>query len=165
MPNWCSNTITITADEPGKLQEFVDFLEEKDGKDWFDFFRPSPEELKEEGWYEWNVDNWGCKWNCDAQDWSVPEDLSSVSFWFDSPWSPPVELYNFITDSTEFHVSAEYNEEGMGFVGRFVDGEDETYEYEYDDLMSLDDIPEDLLENWNIRERLEDSFQENEDDD
>ena len=42
-------------------------------KDWFNFFLPTPTELKDEGWYEWNVQNWGCKWNCDAQDWMKVE--------------------------------------------------------------------------------------------
>ena len=151
MPNWCSNTITISG-EPEKIKEFVEFLEEKDGKEWFDFFRPTPEELKEEGWYQWNVDNWGTKWNSDAQDWSVDEDFSTVTFWFDSAWSPPVELYKYITENTDFSVEAEYCEEGVGFVGRFVNGEEETYEYE--DLEDLDDIPEELVENWNLRENM-----------
>jgi len=153
MPNWCSNTITISG-EPEKIKEFVEFLEEKDGKEWFDFFRPTPEELKEEGWYQWNVDNWGTKWNPDAQDWSVAEDFTTVSFWFDSAWAPPTELYNFIVENTDFDVQAEYNEEGMGFVGRFIDGDDEYYEY--NDIDDLDDIPEELVENWNLRENMAD---------
>ena len=49
----------------------------------------------------------------------------------------------------------------MGFVGRFVGGKDDYYEYDYEDLMSLDDIPESLVENWNLRERIEDSLEEN----
>jgi hypothetical protein len=163
MPNWCSNTIMISSDSPEKIKEFVDFLEEKDGKEWFDFFLPTPEELKEDGWYDWNVQNWGTKWNPDAQNWSVDENFSEVRFWFDSAWAPPVQLYNFITGNTDFDVNAEYNEEGMAFVGRFVDGEDEYYEYQYDDLMSLDDIPEELVENWNIRERIEESLEEEDD--
>jgi hypothetical protein len=163
MPNWCSNTITISSDEPGKLKEFVDFLEEKNGKEWFNFFLPTPEELQENGWYEWNVENWGTKWNPDAQDWSVDEDFTTVSFWFDSAWAPPTKLYEFITQNTDFDISAEYSEEGMGFVGRFVDGEDEYYEYDCDDLISLEDIPEDLLENWGIREMVEDRLDEDDD--
>jgi hypothetical protein len=157
MPNWCSNTITISADEPEKIKEFVDFLEKNEGKDWFDFFLPTPSELTENdsnGWYTWNVENWGCKWNCNAQDWSVDENLSSVSFWFDSPWSPPVELYRFITQNTDFNIQAEYCEEGIGFVGEFIDGFEDTYEYETID--DLDDIPEHLIENWNLRDNLED---------
>ena len=104
--------------------------------------------------YEWNIDNWGTKWNSDAQDWSVDEDFSTVTFWFDSAWSPPVELYKYITENTDFSVEAEYCEEGIGFVGRFVNGEEETYEFS--DLEDLDDIPEELVENWNLRENMAD---------
>ena len=41
----------------------------------------------------------------------------------------------------------------MGFVGEYRDGEEETYEYE--DLDDLDDIPDHLVENWNLRDNLE----------
>jgi hypothetical protein len=54
MPNWCSNTIEIQGTKE-QITKFVSFLEEKNGKEWFDFFIPTPTELKEEGWYEWNL--------------------------------------------------------------------------------------------------------------
>jgi hypothetical protein len=41
----------------------------------------------------------------------------------------------------------------MGFIGRFCEGYDDYYEYT--DLESLDDVPEELLEQWDLRERLE----------
>jgi hypothetical protein len=173
MPNWCSNSITIRG-EKKDLDKFESFLNEKDGKEWFDFFLPCPQELKDGGpvgfsaepdenakaliekygasdWYTWSVNNWGCKWNCDAQDWS--RDGDGISFWFDSPWGPPTELYSFICNDTDFDVEAEYHEEGMCFLGRFVDGEDESYEYS--DVESLDEIPDDLVNNWNLREMLQ----------
>jgi len=53
----------------------------------------------------------------------------------------------------EIAVFAEWHEEGMAFVGRFEYGFVESYEYS--DLDSLDNIPDDLLENSNIREMLE----------
>ena len=184
MPNWCSNSITVRG-EKEDLDKFESFLNEKDGKEWFDFFLPCPQELKDGGpvsfsaepdenakaltekygasdWYTWSVNNWGCKWNCDAQDWS--RDGDGISFWFDSPWGPPTELYSFICNDTNFSVDAEYHEEGMCFLGRFVDGEDESYEY--DGLESLDDIPDDLVDNWGLREMLEERAEwENEDED
>ena len=173
MPNWCNNTITIRG-EKEDIDRLESFLNENGGKEWFDFFLPCPQELKDGGpvgfsaepsekdkellekygatdWYSWSVENWGCKWNCDAQDWS--RDGDSISFWFDSPWGPPTELYSFICNDTDFDVEAGYHEEGMCFVGRFVDGEDESYEYS--DVGSLDDIPEDIVEDWNLREMLE----------
>lgn len=162
MPNWCSNTFDVTGPKE-KIDAFESFLEEKQGKEWFSFFAPTPVELEENGWYEWNVSNWGCKWNCDAQDWVREGD--KISFWFDSPWSPPTELYNKIQEEG-FTVNAQYMEEGMGFVGEYVDGIEETYEFE--DESDLDDIPERLVEYWNLRDQFEnwddEEFEEDDED-
>ena len=149
MPNWCNNTFNVEGDKE-TIDKFETYLDEKNGKDWFDFFAPTPVELKEDGWYEWNVSNWGYKWNCDAQDWS--RDGNTISFWFDSPWGPPVELYYKI-EQAGLTVKAEYMEEGMRFVGEFVDGSDETYEYQ--DVEDLDNIPDNLVENWNLHDQFE----------
>ena len=173
MPNWCYNKITITG-EKEDIDRFNDFLTEKDGEDWFDFFLPCPQELKDVGnvsfhekqneqlvekyghsdWYSWSIENWGCKWNCSALN-VVREDDETISFSFDSPWAPPTSLYQRIANGEfgEFNVTASYLEEGMGFVGRFEDGFDESFEYS--DLESLDFIPDDIVEDWNLREQLE----------
>ena len=149
MPNWCNNTFNVEGEKEA-IDNFEAFLNEKNGKDWFNFFAPTPVELKEDGWYEWNVSNWGCKWNCDAQD--LSRDGNTISFWFDSPWGPPVELYYKI-EQAGLTVKAEYMEEGMRFVGEFVNGSDETYEYQ--DVEDLDNIPDNLVENWNLHDQFE----------
>ena len=156
MPNWCSNTIEIEGTKE-QINAFVSFLDEQNGKEWFTFFKPTPPELKEEGWYEWNIENWGTKWNCDAQDWVKVEnpsaDESSITFWFDSAWSPPTALYEFIEATSTLNIKASYNEGGMGFVGEFVDGVDECFNYEC--LEDLDSIPEHLVDEWNLVELVE----------
>lgn len=43
MPNWCNNTFTIEGKKE-KIQEFQKFLDDNDGKEWFSFFRPCPQE-------------------------------------------------------------------------------------------------------------------------
>lgn len=159
MPNWCNNTIKVQATKE-RIDEFEKFLNENDGKEWFTHFRPLPEELVNEGWYEWSINNWGCKWNCDANDWQRIDE-NTISFWFDSPWGPPLALYEFMVDE-EFDVRASYHEEGMAFVGEFVDGFDNCYEYE--DLDSLDFIPEHLIEDWNLRDLLEDRMNDEDED-
>jgi hypothetical protein len=182
MPNWCSNTIDLYASDE-KLDEFEKFLTEKEGKEWFDFFLPCPQELKDGGpvgfsaepdenakaltekygaadWYTWSVDNWGTKWNCDVHDWY--RDGGKISFSFDSAWAPPTKLYEKITEDGYFEVDAHYWEEGMCFVGRFSDGFDDYYEYS--DLESLEDIPEEIVEMWNLQERLEEDLENEEDD-
>ena len=153
MPNWCNNTVTFVG-EKEDIQKFAAFLEEKEGKEWFDYFYPCPKELYEnDEWYGWCVENWGTKWNCDANDWSISDDGTELSFWFDSAWGPPIGLYEFVEEYTKLQVNAYYHEEGMQFVGEFVDGDDESYEYT--DLDSLDDIPESIVEHWNLREMFE----------
>jgi len=174
MPNWCSNSITITSNKDN-IDKFETFLQEKNGKEWFDFFNPCPEELRNvdspnenknadallekyghADWYSWSVENWGTKWNCDAQDWN--RDGDSISFWFDSAWAPPTNLYEKIFGQ-DYEVEAYYLEEGMQFVGKFSDGSDDYYEYS--DVESLNDIPEDIIENWNLRENVEEWEAEN----
>jgi hypothetical protein len=177
MPNWCSNTIELKNTRE-KVQEFENFLSDNEGKNWFDFFAPCPQELLDVGavdpkitneqliekygyadWYSFGVGEWGCKWNCDAQDWHVEEagdDKFVIKFWFDSPWGPPDTLYDTINDPVDengWSVYAEWNEEGMQFVGYFDEGFGDTYEYS--DVESLDNIPEFLVDNWNLRESLE----------
>ena len=163
MPNWCSNTIEIEGTKE-QINAFVSFLDEQNGKEWFTFFKPTPPELKEEGWYEWNIENWGTKWNCDAQDWVKVEnpnaDESSVTFWFDSAWSPPTALYEFIEATSTLNIKASYNEGGMGFVGEFVDGVDECFNYE--SLEDLENIPEHLVDEWNLAEQMEMNEEEDE---
>jgi hypothetical protein len=149
MPNWCSNSFSVEGDKE-TIDRFEDFLNENDGKDWFDFFAPIPVGLVEDDLYEWNISNWGCKWNCDAQDWIRKE--NKISFWFDSPWGPPTELYYKI-EQAGLKVNAEYMEEGMRFVGEFVNGFDETYEYQ--NIKDLDSIPDHLVENWNLYDQFE----------
>jgi len=174
MPNWCSNSITITSNKDN-IDKFETFLQEKNGKEWFDFFSPCPEELRNvdspnknkdadallekyghPDWYSWSIEKWGTKWNCDAQDWN--RDDNSISFWFDSAWAPPINLYEKIFEE-DYEVEAYYFKEGMQFVGKFSDGNDDYYEYS--DSESLNDIPEDIVENWNLRENLEEWEAEN----
>lgn len=187
MPNWCNNTVVITGptEEIEKLEKFLD---EKSGKNWFDYFLTTPVELIETAspsnskddntdelvekygygdWYSWNINNWGVKWNCDADEWYVNSSNiageSSIEFSFDSPWSAPITLYEWIENNTDLNVGAEFHEEGMCFVGYYVDGESETFEYSDED--SLDDIPEYLVENWGLRDSIEDrDFLNGEDD-
>jgi len=62
-------------------------------------------------------------------------------------------LYEFIESNSEFIVTASYLEEGMSFVGQFTGGMDECYEFS--DVDSLEDIPEELVDEWNLVELVE----------
>lgn len=174
MPNWCYNTVEIVGPKEN-IDQFEKFLTDRSGEDWFDYFLPTPVELNDTqspnrdtvlaqqliekygaiDWYDWNVNNWGTKWNCTANGFERTGEMS-IKFSCETAWAPPTTLYQRIADQEfgEYDVKAFYLEEGMAFVGRFEDGFDDCYNYS--DLESLDGIPDEIVEHWNLREQLED---------
>ena len=70
-------------------------------------------------------------------------------------------MYSFISQQEDLNVFANFHEEGMAFVGKFEYGDIE--QYEYSDLDSLDGIPDDIIEEWNLREMLEERAEWEED--
>lgn len=153
MPNWCSNTLDINHDNKAKIDLLESFLEERKGKDFFDFF---VDPATGDDWYTYNLDMYGCKWNCTASHYERTSD-NSMYIIFDSPWGPPIHLYENM-ETNDFGVYAEYHESGMGFVGKFEYGEDECWEY----FENIEAVPEDLVESWNLREEIE-WYEESED--
>ena len=67
---------------------------------------------------------------------------------FDTAWSPPIGLYERL-QVLGFYVRASYFEPGMGFAGRWIDGDDQYYDggREY--------FPQDLQEEYNMNEFYE----------
>lgn len=146
MPNVCANSLELAASKE-VIDEFQSKLEVS-SENFFDLFVPPSPNSDE--WYQYNLDTYGCKWNCGANDFERTSEKTML-ITFDSPWGPPINLYNTIVKGG-IEVYAEYYEPGMCFVGRYCDGIDESYEYS--DLVSLSKIPEDLIESWGIRESL-----------
>jgi hypothetical protein len=48
-----------------------------------------------------------------------------------------------------------YHEPGMGFAGRFEDGYDEYFEFDWTDRQSIEDLPEDIADFANVWDDLE----------
>jgi hypothetical protein len=167
MPNWCSNNVEFHNDdvaEVAKLEAHLKFLDSRKKGEHaeaglFAYFVPRPPE-EEDSWYEWNVSNWGTKWEASIYSWTKVND-NSITMNFDTAWSPPTALYEFLAANTEWYVTATYYEPGMSFVGSNVGGYDDCYTIE--NLEALDAVPEELLEEYNIREQMEDWEEESED--
>jgi len=117
----------------------------------FNHLVPRPAE-EEENWYAWNIDNWGTKWDVSPDDWD--RNGNAISMSFDSAWSPPVNLYETLTNAG-WHISALYHEPGMSYIGRFEDGYDECYEYDVTDEENIGAIPDELVEFGNLHEEHE----------
>lgn len=99
-----------------------------------------------EGWYDWRVNNWGTKWDvCDVQmtgplylhddepDTGDPWTINA-SFQFNcwTAWSPPIPVWQKL-HSMGIRIHAEYQDEGMMFEGRWIDGVDECWEPEMEE--------------------------------
>lgn len=134
MPNWCMNNLTISHNDPAKLQEFCDAY---NSGGVCNHFIPKPSDLNEEdcfasnGWYTWCCNNWGTKWDFGKDEYEDPISIEDglVSISFNTAWSPPTPFYEYLTDNHGYSISASYFEPGCCFCGWWKDGEDDYYEY------------------------------------
>ena len=154
MPNWCSNHITVRGTDPVAIKRLADAF---DAGEFCGTVVPMPEELnitsgslgdpveqaeleaksaanlEKHGyanWYDFNVANWGTKWeiggNGDTAE--IEDDGLTFSASFESAWSPPIGVCEALLEQG-FDVTLYYYEPGMGFVGKWEDGCDDYYEY------------------------------------
>lgn len=124
-----------------------DKLESYEGEDAEEKDKLRAEALKKYGhksWYDWRCENWGTKWDVCCEDIdsdanSENDELTYVSYRFDTAWSPPVEfLKNIYKKYPLLNFRLNYSEPGVAFEGdlEIEAGEitvDETREYSGDD--------------------------------
>lgn len=191
MPNWCNNTVTISHAEPEALENLAAAVRE--GK-FLNHVIPVPKELTEtmagsygddekqqalerqeesnlkkygaKNWYDFCVARWGTKWDVDAYE---PDEVKvengTITFGFDSAWSPPLGVYEELVEQG-FSVRAYYYESGMAFCGLWEDGHDDYYEIGGMKSQEVaDTIPEDLDEQFCISENMAEWEEENSEDD
>jgi hypothetical protein len=98
-------------------------FEYPENKDHFIKFTPTEEYLEylkntfgTTDWYSWNIQNWGTKWDVDADlvCWDTPKE---VHFSFDSAWSPPVEFFKKYLKPLRIGFELRYCETGSAFAG------------------------------------------------
>ncbi len=97
-------------------------------------------DFKGDNWYDWNVRNWGTKWDVAVRDGEeypetelMEEDETSLAYRFNTAWSPPVEAIDKLaTQYPQCEITLSYEEEtGWGGEVLFTEGEMTTVE-EYD---------------------------------
>lgn len=162
MPNWCMNSLQISGSVE-QIKEINEKLEACKGEDFFDIFIKNAKDAgKEEDWYSYNHEHYGCKWNCTAASWDVDGDGTTITIAFDSPWAPPMQVFETIQNTPGLSVCAQYYEPGMGFVGEYNDGSDDYYDYggcTSEDI--YDNVPAELVDSWGIYEQMVEYEQEN----
>jgi hypothetical protein len=141
MPNWCNNHLTITGDNENldRIKFYLEDIESKDNTSPGIFMalvgRDKSIELNEYehgGWYDANINYWGCKWDVSYNEANITYDDESITMSFDSAWSPPI---NFIQHLGRlFNVKCElyYEEPGCDFCGKsYFDNENGLTEEDY----------------------------------
>jgi len=162
MPNWCTNQVTFNHTDAAEITKVVDAC--RTGN-LFGAFLPTPTELTAAtspnpdkkleidytekygapDWYTWNIKNWGTKWDIGEEIKPQSIEVNSVTFGFDSAWSPPIEFYKHMAEQG-FKIHALYFEPGMSFGGEFDhDSGEHTYE-----ICSEDDVTDEMEDTFSI---------------
>lgn len=149
MPNWCSNTATFKHTDPNMIKRAVDAFSA--GKFLQEFV---PQTCEPDDWYDWNVNNWGTKWDVGDSDGVVVIEPNQLVVIFDSAWAPPTAAYR-VMEGLGFEIDAFYHEPGMGFAGRYHAGNDDYYEFgdmTPDEVKEL--LPTEIDEEFDLVEQL-----------
>lgn len=155
MPNWCENSLYIES-TPEDIAAIKAAILNGDGDEQglLNYFRPEPQhedagDAALPSWYSWRVENWGTKWEVDAE--ITGETETSIYICFDSAWAPPVEALRFWMEQEEHRiVDLRYIEWGMMFCGIFSNEEDSHYNIPTMLEAVADEIPPELDEQFGI---------------
>ena len=142
MPNWFYFSLNVSGKKED-VQAFVENVKGKEGTNYegreFDFnhFIPQPEGLYDEksednvfpNWYNWNIENWGTKWNASVDDAYLVSDKEGFPYEYHydmrTAWADPrpvilkmIEMY----PDLDFDISGEEESNAYGiYVSTFED--------------------------------------------
>lgn len=147
MPNWCNGNFTVSHEDPNMITKFVAAFSE--GK-LFETFIPFPGEWD----YGWCSENWGTKWDANCIDISEEADGLSAYGFMETAWGPPIAAFEAL-EELGFKIDCTYHEPGLAFAGRYCDGEDNCYEYDFShpdwrDGIDDEDVAEMLDEEYDM---------------
>ena len=147
MPNWCHNRVSFYSDNEEQIKELYEifnsdnvFQKIKPAPDWkntpneagqlpvlrehknangevfhrsYDF----PDGKNDDRWYDWNINNWGTKWDIDQ-----PEcdelDHNCFECSFETAWSPAEGIFYELREKfPDVDCTWFYDEPGMCFAG------------------------------------------------
>lgn len=177
MPNWCSNTVTLEHEDPAMIERVRKAF---NAGALLNEFIPCPAELHEhdaptrdEGraeqflekygatdWYNWQVKNWGTKWDVGGDGAEAQDIEGGLMLSFDSAWAPPTNAYEKLMEMG-FRVYATYYEPGMCFAGIWDNGDDNYFEYSNMSAAEVRaEMPVELDESYGISDYLEEMEEE-----
>jgi len=182
MPNWCNNNISISGPVETIRQLWEDANQEDGGL--LSAMVPSPKELNDttspsadsderraelvekygnDNWYDWNVSNWGTKWDVSTEGLEFTDNgdgTAMIEGWFDSAWAPPIGAYEkFCDDMDNCDLEASYHEGGMDFGGFWSsENGDEYMDGLYEEYKLPEDQQSDLFKRIDEEYNLSESY-------
>jgi len=104
MPNWVTNKVTVSGGlndverlyrklcSPHPLADTA-----KGELTFYNAISPTDTEEYVGGWYEWNIENWGVKWDASESESGIDQD-GDLYLNFDTPWSVPEKVLDWLVD-------------------------------------------------------------------
>lgn len=132
MPNFVNNSFTFQFNSKENYELFKSNYVKNDNE-LLETICPGPKDIEiRRGW---NIDNWGTKWEVDAE-LNFDDDSLSVFGSFDSAWSPPIEAYKYLNKHWNAQIEASYVEPGQEFCGivDFTDIEQKHDAWEFEEF-------------------------------
>ena len=139
MPNWCINTISISSD--GDDNKFIEFLaklkKRKDSSFMFSFndHVPIPEIENVDQCIEWNIKNWGTKW--DGNDSTIDFIDNILHIQTTTPYGPPIIWAKNVATKFSVKISLRYQEEELSYAGYCSISNGNVQEKQWDTLISF----------------------------
>jgi hypothetical protein len=86
------------------------------------FVRPLHTEMdwyNDTGWYQWNINNWGCKWDAGRVD--ILENVSRrITYYFETAWAPPEFVFKAMAEQYPELDFLLWYEEEQGWGGELI---------------------------------------------
>ncbi len=147
MPNWCQNRVSFFSENEETISKLLNIFESAQpfnqilpAPDWkntpndkgelpvkremknpngdvvhttYDF----PDGKNDDRWYDWNINNWGTKWEISGVECDHYED-NAFECEFETAWSPAEGIFHALRDQfPDLEISWFYDEPGMQFAG------------------------------------------------
>jgi hypothetical protein len=135
MPNWVNNSVSIMG-EKKRVEEFREKHFTPHNEFDFETVIPMPESVfkgnlgtKERevhgsnNWYDWSIENWGCKWNSGntqlhSNKIRVKKGVAVLEFSFDTAWALPEPIYEELAKMyPDLLITVSFDEESGEFSG------------------------------------------------
>ena len=120
--------------------------------------------MNDDRWYNWNINNWGTKWDIDGKYSQIDGDDYSFQVTFETAWSPPEQIYYALREKyPTVDITWFYDEPGCPSCRLFgnimecdVCGNFDNTAKNISERASIQDYQPDCIKEDTIRRRLHD---------